>query len=498
MIFILQLIFLALFFELSFRVGAHIWKHVYIPLHQKDNHFYIYVVGESTSYGEPFSPKISFPKIISYMFNGKIKNKEIEVINLAKCGSNSEYAYWELFEELLLRPRPNSLLLIYSGINDYVSGYGNDDVNFRRWRLMQKSLILSRAQYLMKGIIRSGPLFNFFALDNSLPKYEYQLEKIIDLARKYNLKIIISTLVGNISEFSPQDNRIYEANIKEILDLFNSARKFEDAQDFKAAIQKYEDILKEFAVSYSHVYYHLGKCYEKLKMYGLAREYYWKAVDLGDTARPNRWRNGVIIKLAKEYSLNLVDATKIFEMNSPHGLLGYNLIIDAHHPNMEGYILLAKGFSEEIERIYGEEIAHRDFGAEDISRYFKFTSKDSAQVYLSRVGWLCFESLPIFDKEERLNRAELYLDKAEQIEQTPDIYFWHFIIAIFRNDKEKAVYYLNKGRLLEENKFVFSNYGWRWIPPKETPWILTYFDSFKKTLPNDIAFKIYNMMKVNK
>ena len=112
LIFILQLIFLALFFELSFRVGAHIWKHVYIPLHQKDNHFYIYVVGESTSYGEPFSPKISFPKIISYMFNGKIKNKEIVVINLAKCGSNSEYAYWELFEELLLRPRPNSLLLI--------------------------------------------------------------------------------------------------------------------------------------------------------------------------------------------------------------------------------------------------------------------------------------------------------------------------------------------------------------------------------------------------
>ncbi len=79
LIFILQLIFLALFFEVSFRVGAHIWKYVYMTLHQKDSHFYIYVVGESTSYGEPFDPKISFPKIISYMFDGKIKNRKIEI-----------------------------------------------------------------------------------------------------------------------------------------------------------------------------------------------------------------------------------------------------------------------------------------------------------------------------------------------------------------------------------------------------------------------------------
>src|SRR4030043_788630 len=75
-------------FEFGLRATGVVWKHVYRSLHDKDNNFYLYAIGGSTTEGEPFMPKISFPKIVAYLYDNKIQNKNIKIINLARGGRN--------------------------------------------------------------------------------------------------------------------------------------------------------------------------------------------------------------------------------------------------------------------------------------------------------------------------------------------------------------------------------------------------------------------------
>ena len=491
LVFTLQLIIIAFFVEFSLRAGAFIWKNIYRFNHRNDKDFYIYVIGESTSWGVPFGNKISFPKIVSYMFDNKIHNKYIKIINLAIGGRNIEYEYWKLFNELLIRPNSDGILLIYAGINDAVGINSKPDPTFGRWRFMQTSIILSKLQYLLEGMICDNEggtsnnfLFNFFGLKNSLGKYEYRLRKIITLTKSYNLKVVISTLVGNIAQFNPQDNSVCTS--EGALKLFNLARSFEDQGEFKTAMGIYENIVEKFNTRPLQIYHHLGKCYEGLQIYDKAREYYWKAIDAGDPARPNHWRNKAIIDLAKEYNIGLVDALKIFEDNSPYGLIGYNLFVDAHHPNLEGYILLGSGFTKEMEKLLGEKAERQIVTGEEILNHFDFKAADFFEVYMWGVWWLCLESVPVCDREERLKIAEYYLKKAEEIKITPEIYFWYFILASLRNDKEKTLYWLEKGKLLTENRVVF--YGRR-----EMFKMFKRFGILEDVLPENISNEIIKL-----
>lgn len=451
--------FLSLFLlaEAELRISAFIWKNVYRAAYQKDNNFYVYVIGESTSYGVPFDPKISFPKIIQYMFNNRIYGKEIKIIDLTGPGRNVEYGYWRLAAELFIKPRLNGIVLIYAGINEAQARVYSPDLTFKRWQLMQYSFIFSRAQYLIEGRVpQNSYMYNFFGLNNSLFKYEYRLRKIISIAKKYNLNIIISTLAGNICQFSPQDDNMLSSKEPGVVELFNLGRQFEEAKEFKKAIDSYQNIVKKSPNDYPFLYYRLGKCYEQLGIYDQARQYYWKTVDIGDIHRPSHWQNKVIRDLANEYRIGLVDALLIFENNSPFGLLGYNLMADAHHPNLDGYILLANGFAEEIETVLGERPLRRHVSSKEIVRYFDFRGDDFLRMYISRAEWLCHESLFIYDKKENLIWAEYYLKKAEDIKEKPDIYFWRLIIAILRKDKDSALYWLEKGGFLKENRHIFS------------------------------------------
>jgi hypothetical protein len=106
----------ALCLEISVRCLPVFWKTYYFLKHDNDDNVYIYVIGESSAAGEPYSFKLSFPEIVKYMFQGRINNKKIEVIKLALAGSYLEKQYWELLSELSRRPHVNNVLFIYSGI----------------------------------------------------------------------------------------------------------------------------------------------------------------------------------------------------------------------------------------------------------------------------------------------------------------------------------------------------------------------------------------------
>ena len=454
-------------FEAGLKVAAVGWKHMYRVTHRRDNHFYIYVIGGSTSYGEPYQPKITFPKIISYMFGGKIHGKEIVIINLAEPGRDIQYGFLALYKEWFARPRRDAVLLVYAGINDPVTKA--DDPTFGRWRLMQKSLSLTKLQSVLEGMVSgslfegtqpgSGLLYRIFGLNNSLQKYAHRLRGVITLAKSYEIPTVLSTLVSNIAQFDPEDSTIYES--PETLALFVSAKDLEQSGKYAEALEVLQSIAAKPLPSPAHVYYHMGKCYQGLGRYDQAREYYWKAMDVGDQRRTNRWQNEVIRRLASEYGVDLLDAAALFEAHARHGLPGYDLFMDAHHPNLEGYILLAQGFARELEKMLNEKIVHPVVTPEMLETQFDFGEEDLYSVYTSQVGWLIGHATLVRDREERLKAAEDFLRKAEEIHrETPDIYFFHFFIEVLKEDREEAMRWLEKGDLLGKNKSVFWDNRW--------------------------------------
>ena len=323
-LFILCCIVTFLILETGLRIGGAAWKYIFRAINSSNNNFYVYVIGGSTSVGDPYHGRVSFPKIISYMFEGKINGKDIKIINLAELGAALEPQYWKLYQELFIRPQSEGVLLVYSGINEEITDVARDP-SFKYWKGVQKSILLSKALLLIRNsensfIIDSIPFYH-----NSILKYEYKLEKTVKLAKKYGLRIILSTLAGNIADFPPNKVDIYR---QEALESFNSAEKFENKGEFNKAIYGYKKIAKEYNI----VSYHLGKCYEGIKLYEKAREYYHRAIDSGAWMRPTTGQNRIIKKIAKRYNINLADTAECFQEESPNGLLGYDLFVDAHHP----------------------------------------------------------------------------------------------------------------------------------------------------------------------
>ena len=228
-----------LLIELGFLPCSIAWRKICAVFNAGGDYYNIYVVGGSTSVGEPYTP-ISFPEIIKYMFGGNIKGKPIRIINLAEAGCRAERQYWDLLRELTLKPKKNSALLVYSGINDVVAG--DNDKSFKKWGFLQKSVIISRIIYVLNTKISMSARIPWISAGRfSLDKYELIIEKIIKLARSHGVEVVISTLVGNISEFDPEDRVVYD--VEGALNLLNPAKGYEYGGNFLKALELYKEIL---------------------------------------------------------------------------------------------------------------------------------------------------------------------------------------------------------------------------------------------------------------
>ncbi|HEX4048611.1 MAG TPA: tetratricopeptide repeat protein, partial [Elusimicrobiota bacterium] len=67
-------------------------------------------------------------------------------------------------------------------------------------------------------------------------------------------------------------------------------------------------------------------------------------------------QNALIRRLAREYSIPLVDFERIAADASPRGVTGDELFIDGHHPNIKGYALLADALAEAVARSSGGRV----------------------------------------------------------------------------------------------------------------------------------------------
>jgi tetratricopeptide (TPR) repeat protein len=433
---------------------------------KKPNAYRIFVLGESSAAGYPFSPLGSFSRYIRDRLKLDYPTSEIEVINLSMTAINS-YALRDLFPGVM-EQKPD-LILIYTGHNEYYGALGvgsmeslgtsramiNLLLHLNKYRTVQ--LVRNTLQWLM-GLFSStddkttGTMmsrmakdqyigFNTEIFDAGISQFEGNMRDILDMAKEKNVPVILSTLASNLKDQQPFIS-MYTEKYPKADKIFNQAKA-----ELKNGNVKTADSLFRFA----------------------------KDLDALRFRAPEKI-NSLITILSYEYKLPLVNADSVIASISPDGIIGDNIMTDHLHPTLEGQLILGRIFFDKMkESNYLPNTNAVELSAEDQDSItianFNFTKLDSLisefRIKILKNDW------PFLDKKEKKpNSRVLVLKNFEDslaAEVLDDKITWE------EGHRKMAAYYLVKRNLesfLEEMDALISQY----------PVIIEYYDYVAKVL----------------
>lgn len=309
-----------------------------------DTAYRIFVMGESTVRGYPYKMGTTFSRILNYRLQDAFPHKRIEVINTGLTAINS-YTLIDFIDEILAQ-KPD-LILIYSGHNEYYGMLGIGSVenggNARFLKLLQLKLVRYKTFQLMQNVVKyftskiihgnknkpesDRSMMETIVFDKAIEygsgnyyagvqQFQENLEALLKKVKKSGTPLIISEQICNIHDLKPFKSVTSNKNPRAD-EIFNKAYKLE-----------------------------LNGSYDS------ARYYYYEAKDLDVIRfRAPEDINKAIHKLGEKYNIPVVPMKQYFENKSPHGLIGYNLITEHLHPNIEGYFLMADAFFNEIRQL---------------------------------------------------------------------------------------------------------------------------------------------------
>ncbi|HNW44242.1 MAG TPA: hypothetical protein PKI19_07035 [Elusimicrobiales bacterium] len=348
-------------------------------------YFSLYAVGESSMAGEPYDPGITPSALVNSMFSGRLQGRPIREFDLARRG-DSVYPQAASFERAL-RTRDKSspgAVLIYTGNSDAGTGRGMPAPE----RFREK--VLSRSMLLRDLLFYAEKRFRFLRV-RTLDTYEHHLRHIVEMSLENGLVPVIATVPSNIADIDPGLLPWPDLPPDRAASILEKGLELEKSRGAAQALSYYSERAAEYPRLGAYLAYRAGKCCQALGRYGEAERYYREAVDL---AAPDNFRrattlqNDFIRGLAAELSVPLVDAVELFARNSPHRLTGNGLFSDGHHPNMNGYLLLAEAFAGKLSEIYREPPRRRFSGPEEVFSYFSYGLDQQAAALVTSGRWL--------------------------------------------------------------------------------------------------------------
>lgn len=507
----------------------------FIPTPRKDlflkqkpqNCYRIFVLGESTTAGFPYGNNLMFSRILHRRLLDTFPGRRIEVVNTALTAVNS-YTLLDFMDEIIAQ-QPDALL-IYIGHNEFYGALGVGSVEsggHYRW-ITKSYLALQRfktvvlVRNIVHGIIgfvssapsleaKSDPAATAMervvkdkVIPLSSPLYRFgkaqfyeNLKEILEKARKASVPVLLSELVSNIRDQEP----------------FISVR---------------QDTLTPAVEVLRH-----AQDLEKVGRFEEARREYYRAKDLDALRfRATEEFNGIIHELAKEFGAVVIPMKLLFEEASPHGLIGYNLIHEHLHPNIDGYFLMADAFYNAMRQ---EGFISRAWDERNIKpaayyrRHWGYTAIDSVYAELSvlqlKGGWpfkqtpgpnlalsryaartkvdsLALRSLATGEitlEQAHIELADYYKKKGElgkafaeynaliHIVPYLDLFYEPALeLLVEMKAYERAFALTNDLRRFEESAFVYKWLGQMAVALNRIPEGISYLEKANQLVPNDI------------
>jgi tetratricopeptide (TPR) repeat protein len=373
--------------------------------------FVLYGVGDSTLLGEPFDDALSLPGLVREMVGGRAGDREITVRTLAQRDEGSYAQSLRLEQELIGRdPSVPGAALIYTGNNEGYLGDGAGGgapalaAGGEGWR---SAISHSRLLVDLDLRLRSLP---FLWPRPDLRRYERSLRRIVECARDSGLLPILITVPSNISGLEPSADAGETPGLPGILE---KGAALEAAGDFDAALHYYREqhaaLGARQPVSALLLLYRMAHCEQALGRFEEARRLYVAVVD-GDSrrtfGRATTAQNNLVRRLSAEYGVPLVDAVKVFQTVSPHGILGDEMFGDGYHPTLHGYLLLARGCAVRLAAKMHATMAPGLDNDDQVAARFHISDTQRRLAHLSSGSWLLAVSVRHPWPVDRLALAE--------------------------------------------------------------------------------------------
>jgi lysophospholipase L1-like esterase len=312
----------------------------YFDIQKKTNSFRVFVLGESSAEGFPYSPMGSFSRYIRRRLELTYPNTQIEVVNIGMTGINT-YTLLDLLPGVL--DQKPDVILIYTGHNEYYGALGIGSVQsfgsfpilvklmlslnrFRITQLVNNSIIWISSLFISNnepsGTLMSRMAKNKYILYNSemfnagLQQFKENFSDILNMIKEKGVPVIIGKLVCNLKDQKPFIS--VETPINK-----NAEQIYEEAQS---------ELKKNNTIKADSLF-RLAKDLDALRF------------------RAPEKINEIIEGLGRNFHVTTVPIDSIFNSVSPGGIVGDNLIVDHLHPNVKGYQLIGKSFYSYMEKM---------------------------------------------------------------------------------------------------------------------------------------------------
>ncbi|MCC7431768.1 tetratricopeptide repeat protein [bacterium] len=338
----------------------------------------IFVFGGSSTAGYPYLFSGTFPAMLKQRLADVFSENTVEVVNFGMTATNSFTVLDLVKQSFEYEP---DLFLIYSGHNEFYGAlgtgsaqsapFGSTDRNFTLFYLqLKKFKTLQLLQLTISKIVdffasstnqqEQSTLMGQMAKEQEIPInselynktleiFEQNILEVIELAKQKNVPVLLGTLASNLKDHKPFvsiqkagiDKKDFEAKIEK-------AREFAKNENYKEALKTLQQALKIDSANALANFY-AAKCFDFLGNYQNAKQFYTKAKDYdGLRFRASSDLNKILFKLAKQPKVFLTDTEKALSEATKNKIIGNELMLEHLHPNLEGYFLMAKAFSQTI------------------------------------------------------------------------------------------------------------------------------------------------------
>ncbi len=303
------------------------------------NGFRVFVLGASTAESFPYGHNGVFSLIVRDMLDDVLPERHVEVVNIGITATNTYTLYDQVGEVLKYEP---DAVMIYSGQNEFYGALGiassenmggypglvRFSMNLYRFRtfLLLRDAIGWVSDQLTGFDKREvpGTLMQRMAQQHAIPldskmyeagkrQYESNLNAILQIYRKNDVPVFISSLVSNLKDQPP----------------FYSI----ETDDHPAASEIYERALAE---------YEAGRYDEAVASFRYARD-----LDAIRFRAPSSF-NEIIREKARKHDAYYIPMKERMTSQAENGVIGSDFMLEHLHPNSDGYFLMGKTFFEQL------------------------------------------------------------------------------------------------------------------------------------------------------
>ena len=336
-------------------------------IEKPDDGFRLFTLGGSSARGFPWGDKVAFTRLLGEALQRAWPERTVEAVNAGGMSYASHRL--EILARELVRYEPD-VFVLYGGHNEFIErrfydlerSDALDGVRLltHRWRLysaLQRAADRARAepgdaegrttgQLLGVDVQRHNEDFDTDAERRAVrDTYERNVRAILELARDHGVPVVVCTVAANLVDWRPNKSLLDPGLSPDARDRFAAlvrrGQKAGSAGDTAAAAEALA-AASVLDPGHAQTHYRLGRAYQRLGRWDEALASFVRARDTD--AQPSRTissLNETLAALAVEYGLPFLDAEALLVEASPNRQLGFNLIEDYVHPNLEGHRRIA-------------------------------------------------------------------------------------------------------------------------------------------------------------